>query len=89
MEEKGIPGGSVVKKLPAMQKTQVQSLGHKDPPEKGMATQSNTPAWRSPWAEEPGGLQTMGSQGLKHFHFFSLGVRGVSLKFVPLRKKLV
>ena len=52
--EGGFPGGSVVKKLPAMQTTQVKSLGHKDPLEKGIATQSS--AWRSPWAEKPGGL---------------------------------
>ena len=51
-----------VKNLPAMQEAQVQSLGQEDPLEKGMATHSSTPAWRIPWTEEPGGLQTMGSQ---------------------------
>ena len=60
-----------------MQETQVQFLGHKDPLEKGMATQSNIPAWRSPWAEEPGGLQTMGSQGLTFSLFFTWCERSV------------
>ena len=46
----------LVKILPAMQETQVQSLGRKDPLEKGMATYSSTLAWRIPWTEEPGGL---------------------------------
>ena len=45
-----------------MQETQVRSLGWKDPLEKGMATHSSIPAWESPWMEEPGGLQSMGSQ---------------------------
>ena len=45
-----------LKNLPAMQETQVQSLGQEDPLEKGMATHSSILAWRIPWAEEPGGL---------------------------------
>ena len=52
----------MVKKLPAMQETQVQSLGLEDPPEKEMATDSNILAWGIPWTEESGGLQFMGSQ---------------------------
>ena len=56
----------MVKNLPAMQETWVQSLGSKDPLEKGMATQSSTLAWRIPWTEEPGGLQSMGSQRVGH-----------------------
>ena len=48
-----------VKKLLAMQETQVQSLGQEDPLEKGMATHSSILAWRMPWTEEPGGLQSM------------------------------
>ena len=48
--------------LPAMQETWVQSLGWEDFLEKGMATHSSILAWRIPWAEEPGGLQSMGSQ---------------------------
>ena len=56
------PGGSDSKNPRAMQQTQVQSLGQEDPLEKGMATHSSSLAWRIPWTEEPGGLQSMGSQ---------------------------
>ena len=49
----------MVNRLPAVQKTQVQSLGREDPLEKGMDIHSSTLAWRIPWAEEPGGLQSM------------------------------
>ena len=45
-----------------MRETRVRSLGREDPLEKGMATHSSTLAWRIPWTEEPGGLQSMGSQ---------------------------
>ena len=55
----------MVKNLPIMQETQVRSLGQKDPLEKGMATQSNILAQRIPQTEEPGGLQSMGSQRVK------------------------
>ena len=48
----------LVKNLPAIQETQVQSLGQEDPPEKGMATHSSILAWRIPWTKEPGDLQT-------------------------------
>ena len=51
-----------VKNPPAMQKTWVRSLGWEDPLEEGLATFSSVPAWRIPWTEEPGGLQSMGSQ---------------------------
>ena len=51
-----------VKNLPAIQQTQVQSLGWEYPPEKGTATHSRILAWRIPWTEEPGGKQSMGSQ---------------------------
>ena len=56
------PGDSVVKKLPAMQETQVQSLGQEHPQEKEMVNYSSILAWEIPWTEEPGGLQSMGSQ---------------------------
>ena len=46
----------MVKRLPAMWETWVQSLGWEDPPEKEMATHSSTPAWKIPWTEEPGRL---------------------------------
>ena len=49
-----------VKCLPAMQETQVRSLGWEDPMEKEMATHSSTLAWKIPWTEKPGGLQSMG-----------------------------
>ena len=55
-----------VKNLPAMLETRVQSLGWDDPLEKGMATHSSILAWKIPWTEEPGGLQSMGSQRVKH-----------------------
>ena len=55
-----------VKRLPPMQETQVQSLGREDPLEKEMATHSSILAWRTPWIEEPGGLQSMGSQRVGH-----------------------
>ena len=54
-----------------MQNTRVQSLGQEDPLEKEMATHSSMLAWRIPWTEEPGGLQSMGSQsqtGLSHYN---------------------
>ena len=53
---------AVVNNLPAMQRTQVQSLGWKDSLEKEMATHSTMPAREIPWTAEPGGLQSMGSQ---------------------------
>ena len=49
-----------IKTLPAMQETWVQSLGRDDPLEEGMATHSSLLAWRIPWTEEPGRLQSMG-----------------------------
>ena len=55
-----------VKNLPAMQETQVLSLGWEDPLAKGMAAHSSSLAWRIPWTEEPGGLQSMGLQRVRH-----------------------
>ena len=52
----------MVKNLPAMQETQFPLLGQEDPLEKGVATHSSVLAWRVLWAEDPGGLQSMGSQ---------------------------
>ena len=60
-EWEGLPSGSAVKNLHTMQEMQVQSLCQKEPLEGEMATHSSILAWRSPWAEEPGGLQSMGS----------------------------
>ena len=74
----GFPGGSPVKHLPTMQETWVPSLGQKDPLEKEMATHSSILAWRIPWTEELGGLQSTGRKELDtterihfHFHFIS------------------
>ena len=61
--------GSAVKNLPARQEPQetwVRSLGQEDPLEEGMATHSSILAWRTPWTEEPGGLQSMGSHRVGH-----------------------
>jgi len=55
-----------VKNPPAMKETQVRSLGQEDPLVKEMATHSSILAWRIPWIEEPGGLQSMGSQRVGH-----------------------
>ena len=56
----------MVKNLPAMQETWVLSVGQEDPLEKEMATHSRILAWEVPWTEEPGGLQSMGSQRVRH-----------------------
>ena len=56
----------MVKRLPAMWETQVRSLGQEDPLEKEMATHSSTLAWKIPWTEEPGRLQSTGSQRVGH-----------------------
>ena len=62
-----------VKRLPAMQETWVRSPGQEDPLEVELATHFSTLAWRIPWREEPGRLQSMGSQRVRHdratFHF--------------------
>ena len=55
-----------VKNLPTMQETQVLFLSQEDPLEKDMATHSSVLAWEIPWTEEPGGLQSMGSQRVGH-----------------------
>ena len=67
----GFPGASVVKNLPAnagrnAQEVQIQSQGGKDLLEKEMATHSSILVWRTPWTEEPGGLQSMGMQRFRH-----------------------
>ena len=56
----------MIKNPPAMQETQVLSLGWEDPLEKGMATHSSILAWRIPRTEEPGGLRSMGLQRVRH-----------------------
>ena len=64
--EGSFPGGSAVKNLPAMQETWVPSLGWEDPLGKEMGTHSSILAWKIPWTEKPGGLQSMGSQRVGH-----------------------
>ena len=56
----------MVKNMPAMQETQVQSMGWEDPLEKGLTTHSSILAWRIPRTKESGGLHTMGSQRVRH-----------------------
>ena len=62
----GIPGGSAVKNLLAVQETQVPSLGWEYPLEKGVTTHSSILARKIPWTEEPDGLQSTGSQRVRH-----------------------
>ena len=61
----GFPGGSAVKNPPAVQETQVRTLGQEDSLEEGMATHSSIPAWRIPWTEEPGSLRSIGLQRVR------------------------
>ena len=61
-----LSGVQRVKRLPGMWETQVRFLGWEDPLEKEMATHSRTLAWKIPWTEEPGSLQSMGSQRVRH-----------------------
>ena len=56
----------MVKNLPAMQETRVQSLSREDPLEEGMVIHSSMLAWRIPWTEKPGGLHSMGLQRVRH-----------------------
>ena len=62
----GFPDGSVVKNPPAVREMWVRSLGWEDPLEKEMVTHSSILAWKIPWAEEPGGLQSMGLPRVRH-----------------------
>ena len=62
----GFPYDSVVKNMPTMRETWVQSLDWEDPLEESMATHSSILAWRMPWTEESGGLQSMGLQRIRH-----------------------
>ena len=77
------PGASLVaqriKHLPAVQENWVRSLGWEDPLEKERAIHSSTIAWKIPWTEEPGGLQSMGSQRVGHDWATSLSLLLYSL----------
>ena len=72
----------MVKHLPTTRETRVQSLGWEDPLEKEMATHSSILAWRIPWMEEPGRLQSMGSQRVGHEWVTSLSLRTWTLDCV-------
>ena len=72
-----------LKRLPAMRETWVRSLGREDPLEKGMATHSSILAWRIPWTEEPGRLQSMGSQRVGHDWATSLSFTFMSYIGLP------
>ena len=81
----------MVKYLPTMQERWVRSLGRGDPLEKEMAIHSNTFAWKIPWTEEPGGLQSMGSQRVRHdcvtnflYYVFVVPFLALSLIFYKL-----
>ena len=65
-QARDFPVAQMVKNLPAMQETRVRSLGWEDALKKEMATHSSTLAWKIPWTEEPGGLQSVGSQRVGH-----------------------
>ena len=77
----------MVKNLTAMRETRVRSLGWEDPLEKGMATHSSILAWRIPWTEESGGLQSMGSQRFRHNSetdtLFGAGKEGGEIELDP------
>ena len=62
---RGLHIAQMVRNMPAMEETLVPLLGQEDPLEKGMATHSSILAWRIPWTEVPGGLQSMGSQRVR------------------------
>ena len=64
----------IVKRLPTVRETRVRSLGREDPLEKEMATHSSIPAWKIPWMEEPGRLQSMGSKRIGHDRVTSLSL---------------
>ena len=71
----------MVKRLPAMRETRVRSLGQEDPLEKKITTHSSTLAWKIPWTEEPGRLQSMGSQRVRHDWATSLSLSNMSTAF--------
>ena len=81
-----IPGGSLVNNLPAMQEGQVQSLGREDPLEEELAIHSRILAWKIPWTEEPGRLQCMGLQRVRHDLATDLEYHG-GITFTQLSKQ--
>ena len=73
-----------LKRLPPMWETRVRSLGWEDPLEKEMAPHSNILAWRIPWAEEPVGLQSMGSQRVRHDSTFTFTIAILTNSFIGI-----
>ena len=73
----------MVKNPPAMWETWVQSLGQEDPLEKGMVTLSSILAWRIPWTEKPGGLQSMGLQRVGQTERLTLSLSEETIKYYP------
>ena len=76
----------MVRSLPAKQETRVRSLGQKEPLEKGMTTHSSILAWRIPWTEKSGRLQSMGSQRIRHDRVTNTVMKNSCLvsKFLPI-----
>ena len=74
----------MIKRLPTMRETQVQSLGWEDPLEKEMATHSSILAWKIPWTEDPVRIQSMGLQRVGHDWVTSLHFTSPLLSFIPL-----
>ena len=81
------PSGSVVKNMATMQENWVRSLGPKDSLEKGIATHSSIPAWRISLTEEPGGLQSMGSQRVRHGWATNTNVCNIQQILMQILKK--
>ena len=81
----------MVKNLPALQESRVQSLGQEDPLEKGMATHSSILAWRIPWTEEPCRLQSMGSQRVMRqtFSLFTCSIQFLETLIVSIEPLLL
>ena len=77
----------MVKNLPAMWETWVESLGWDDSLEKGTATQSSILAWRILWKEEPGGLQSVGSQRVSHDWVTNTTTGGSVVKSLPAKQE--
>ena len=83
----------MVNRLPAMWETRIQSLGQEDPLEKEMATHSNILAWKNPWMEEPGRLQSMGSQRIRHvwatsLHYICLSIQKNEISVFAVSKQI-
>ena len=81
------PVAQTVKNLLAVQETGVQSLGREDPLEKGMAIHSSMLAWRILWKEEPGGLQSVGSQRVSHDWVTNTTTGGSVVKSLPAKQE--